>query len=249
MEVKPLNRSRSNSLNIKDETPENSSTNNSNPIVYSINKEYDESIYFQHHFDFYRKLEVVDPSTNITNPFLMSTEYSYSYFEEKISNKEADKESIAQILGHIKLFTNSHDEKFIRNFLENIKTYAEMIGIESTSNNLVPALAKIVDEQFPIKLQFLKVLLPFIDYLCSNGDEGIKLLKNNILNIIEELYHPTKKKTSMTYSIYEKEKFQNLLFKNFIKIAKAILPTDKEQKILNMIISFGYEETNPKIWQ
>ncbi|MCF0228018.1 MAG: hypothetical protein HUJ52_04300, partial [Malacoplasma sp.] len=158
----------------------------------------------------------------------MSTEFSYSYFEEKIANKEADKESIAQILGHIKSFTLSHDEKFTKNFLDNIKTYAEIIDIENTSNILIPALAKIVDEPLHIKNQFLKVLLPFIDYLCSNGDEGIKILKNNILNIIEELYHPTKNTSSMTYSVYENENFKNLLFKNFIKIAKAILPTDKE---------------------
>ena len=53
----------------------------------------------------------------------------------------------------------------------------------------MPALAKIVDESYHVKMQFLKSLLPFIDYLCSNGDEGINILKNNMINIIQELYH------------------------------------------------------------
>ena len=55
MESQTKNRLRSNSLNINDEIQEGSITNNSNPIGYSINKDYDESIYFQHHFDFFRR--------------------------------------------------------------------------------------------------------------------------------------------------------------------------------------------------
>ena len=64
----------------------------------------------------------------------MIREFLFSYFEEKLINREADKESITQILGHIKQFSNSHshDIKFIINFLQNIKTYAEMIGIKNT---------------------------------------------------------------------------------------------------------------------
>ena len=62
----------------------------------------------------------------------MIREFLFSYFEEKRINREADKESITQILGHIKQFSNSHDIKFIINFLQNIKTYAEMIGIKNT---------------------------------------------------------------------------------------------------------------------
>ena len=87
---------------------------------------------------------------------------------------------------------------------------------------MVPALAKIVDEYYHVKMHFLKSLLPFIDYLCSNGDEGINILKNNMMNIIQELYHQKKDEIFI-------DEMKKLYFKNFVNIAKAILPYDKEQ--------------------
>ena len=203
--------------------------------ILELNKEFDETIYFNHHYTAFRKLSVEKPISQTTIPFLMIREFLFSYFEERIINKEADKESTAQILGHIKQFSNTHDKTYIRNFLENIKTYAEIIGIKNTSNILVPALAKIVDENYHVKIQFLKSLLPFIDYLCSNGDEGINILKNNMINIIQELYHQ-KNEENIT------DEMKKLLFQNFIKIAKAILPYDKELYILNIIFGFGNED-------
>ena len=203
--------------------------------ILEVNKEFDETIYFNHHYTVFKKLAVEKPISQTTIPFLMIREFLFSYFEEKLINKEADKESIVQIIGHIKQFSNSHDESFLINFLLNIKTYAEMIGIKNTSDILVPALAKIVDESYHIKMQFLKSLLPFIDYLCSNGDEGISILRNNMINIILELYH---QKSDQIVT----EEMKKLLYKNFIKIAKNILPYDKELYLLNIILGFGNEE-------
>ena len=122
--------------------------------ILELNKEFDETIYFNHHYTVFKKLAVEKPISQTTIPFLMIREFLFSYFEEKLINKEADKESIVQIIGHIKQFSNSHDESFLINFLLNIKTYAEMIGIKNTSDILVPALAKIVDESYHIKIQF-----------------------------------------------------------------------------------------------
>ena len=203
--------------------------------ILELNTEFDESIYFNHHYTAFQKLAVEKPISQTTIPFLMIREFLFSYFEEKAIIKEADKESITQILGHIKQYSNSHELSFILNFLENIKTYAEMIGIKNTSNSLVPALAKVVDDPYSAKIQFLKSLLPFIDYLVSIGDEGIKILKNNIMNIIQELYH---QKNNQNIN----EEMKKLLFQNFIKISRAILPYDKELYILNIIIGFGNED-------
>ena len=69
--------------------------------ILELNKEFDETIYFNHHYTAFRKLSVEKPMSTKTIPFLMIRENFFSYFEEKIINKEADKESIAQILGHI----------------------------------------------------------------------------------------------------------------------------------------------------
>ena len=203
--------------------------------IMELNKEFDESIYFNHHYTALRNLDVEKPISSVTIPFLMTKEFLFSYFEEKMITKEADKETITQILGHIKQFSSSQDLTFIRNFLDNIKTYAEIIGIKNTSDILVPALAKIVDLSMNIKIKFLESLLPFIDYLCSNGDEGINILKNSMFNILQELYSQKKEEYP--------GQMKKLLFKNLVKIAKNIVPYDTNQSILNIIIAFGIEDT------
>ena len=202
--------------------------------IMELNKEFDESIYFNHHYTALRNLYVEKPISSTTIPFLMTKEFLFSYYEEKMITKEADKETITQILGHIKQFSSSQDLTFIRNFLDNIKTYAEIIGIKNTSDILVPALAKIVDLSMNVKIKFLESLLPFIDYLCSNGDEGINILKNSMFNILQELYSQKKEEYP--------GQMKKLLFKNLVKIAKNIVPYDTNQSILNMIITFGIED-------
>ena len=203
--------------------------------ILEMNTEFDETIYFNHQYSAFRNLSVEKPISQKAFPFLMIREFLFSYFEEKIINKEPDKETIPQILGHIKQFSDSHDLNFIKNFLGNMKTYAEVIGMKNTSNLLVPALAKILDETYQAKIHFLKSLLPFIDYLCTNQEEGINILKNNIINIIQELYNQ-----SADDNISEEMK--KLLFLNFVKIAKAILPYDNEEFILTIILDFANEE-------
>ena len=219
--------------NIKDQ-------NKSFSNLLEKNTEFDEIISFSHYCSIYRKFGVQKEKTKIDFiPFIMTVEFTYSYSEELRASKEVDKQSIENIISFIKKFQNSTDEKYNKTFLDNIKTFSEIIGIEKTSNLLIPALARIVDDSFSLKNHFLKVLLPFIDYLCSNGDEGIKILKNNMMNILQELYHPRNKRE---IECYQNEEYQNLLFKNFIKIAKALIPKDKDKKILNLILSYGYED-------
>ena len=208
--------------------------------LLEINTEFDESISFSHYCSIYRKFGIEKQKPKIDYiPFIMTVEFTYSYSEEIRTSKEVDKQSIETITSYIKKFQNSKDEKYNKTFLDNIKTFSEIIGIEKTSNLLIPALARIVDDTFLLKNHFLKVLLPFIDYLCSNGDEGVKILKNNMMNIIQELYHPRNKRD---IECYKNEDYQNLLFKNFIKIAKALIPKDKDKQILSLILSFGYED-------
>ena len=78
---------------------------------------------------------------------------------------------------------------------------------------------------------------PLIDFLSLNGEKGIDILKNIILKLIEKLAHPQgleTKEINYTMNLY--------LFKNFINTAKNIIPTDKENFILNKIMSFGFEK-------
>ena len=208
--------------------------------LLEINTEFDESISFSHYCSTYRKyfLDKENPEFDFI-PFIMTVEFTYSYSEDLRITREIDNKTIDTIISHIKKFSNSTDEKYNKTFLDNMKTFSEIIGIEKTSNILIPTLARIVDDSFLMKNHFLKMLLPFIDYLCSNGDEGINILKNNMMNIIQELYNPNNKRD---LELFKNEIYQDLLFKNFIKIAKAIIPKDKDKKILGLILAYGYED-------
>ena len=232
---------------MKDVTKENLPKNNiqkkdSKPInkLLEINTEFDENISFSHYCSAYRKyfIDKANPKFDFI-PFIMTVEFTYSYSEDLRITREIDNQTIDTIINHIKKFSNSKDEKYIKTFLDNMKAFSEIIGIEKTSNILIPALARIVDDSFLMKNHFLKMLLPFIDYLCSNGDEGINILKNNIMNIIQELYNPNNKRD---LELFKNEEYQKLLFENFIKIAKAIIPKDKDKKILGLILAYGYED-------
>ena len=210
--------------------------------LLEINTEFDEDISFSHYCSTYRKF-YLDSEETISGsdfiPFIMTVEFTYSYSEDLRITKEVDKQTIETIINYIKKFANSNDEKYNKTFFDNMKTFSEIIGIEKTSDILIPSLARIVEDSFLMKNHFLKVLLPFIDYLCSNGDEGIKILKNNIMNIIQELYNPNNERD---LELFKNEEYQNLLFKNFIKIAKAIIPKDEDKKILALILAYGYED-------
>ena len=207
--------------------------------LLNVNTEFDEIIYFSNYCSVFRKIEFQNPISQNFHPYIMSREFLYSYFEDKRIIKTASQETKTQILGRIKQYSITHDDKFTKFFLDNMNSYAEVIGLESTSNLLLPALAKIVDETVAVKIYFLKKLSHLIDFLGSQGDEGINLLKKNVINIIEELYHPR------GFEIKDEE-MKTLMFDNFIKAAKAIIPKDKDNYILNMVISFGYEENPSK---
>ena len=215
----------------------NESKNNLNLLDKNI--EFDEIIYFSNYRSAFRKMEFINPISAESNPYILSREFLYSYFEDKRVKKTTSEETKIQVIGRIKQYSITHDDKFTKFFLDNMNSYAEIIGLEQTSNLLLPALAKIVDETVSIKSYFLKQLSPLIDYLSSQGDEGINLLKKNVINILEELYHPR------GFEIKDDD-MKSLLFDNFIKASKAIIPKDKDNYILNIVISFGYEESTNK---
>ncbi len=205
------------------------------------NVDFDENIYFNHYFSVFGRLDYENPINERAIPYIMSREFCYSYFEVRKNIKSANKETITQIKGRIKQFSGSTDSKFNMIFLDNVKSYSEIIGMEETKNILVPVLAKIVEDKIDVKIHFLKVLhLNFIDYLCSIGDEGISILRQNIIQIIQELYRD-KNITS--------EALKKLLFKVLVKIAKSIIPKEKDKKdnyMLDLIMSFGYESNVSK---
>ena len=209
--------------------------------LLEINNDFDENIYFNHYFSVFGKFDFEFPIIERQIPCLMSREFLYSYFEVRQNITTASKETIPQIIGRIKQFSNSLDPKFNMTFLDNIKSYSEILGLEETKNQLIPVLVKIVLDKTDVKIHFLKVLHQnFIDYLCSLGDEGINILRQNIIQIIQELYRDKNIKSEI---------LNILLFKVFIKIAKSIMNKEKDKNdnyMLDLVMSFGYESNVSK---
>ena len=145
--------------------------------LMETNTEFDEMLYFSNYFSVFRKIEFEDPISQNSYPYLISREFVYSYFEDKRIIKSTSQETKNQIIGRIKQFSITRDDKFTKFFLDNMNYYAEAIGLDDTSNFLLPALAKIVDETVAVKVYFLKKISTLIDFLSSNGDEGVNLLK------------------------------------------------------------------------
>ena len=223
----------------KNKQKEVSQDNNIN--LLETNVDFDENIYFNHYSSVLSKLEFETPINDKQIPYLLSREFLYSYFEVRQDIKPANKETVPQIIGRIKQFSSSLDPKFNIIFLDNIKSYSEILGIEQTKNILIPVLVKICVDKTDIKIHFLKVLhQDFIDYLCSLGDEGISILRQNIIQIIQELYRDKN---------IVNEALKTLLFKVFIKIAKSIIRKEKDKKdnyMLDLVMSFGYESNVSK---
>ena len=155
-----------NNFNISQNLNSNSIINKSNDKYNLLNPniEFDEIIYFSNYCSVFRKIEYKNPISQDCHPYLPNREFVYSYFEDKRIIKTASQETKNQILGRIKQYSNTHDDKFTKFFLDNMNTYAEILGLESTSNLILPALAKIVDETVAVKIYFLKKLSPLIDF-------------------------------------------------------------------------------------
>ena len=183
--------------------PKEEETENYNINLLEKNVYFDENIYFIHYLSNSRKMDFNDPINKKEEiPYIMSQEFSYSYFEVFKDIKPAIKETIPQIMGRIKQFQNSKNEKFNIAFLDNIQAYAEILGLKQTQDYLLPVLTRVVDEKIEIKIHFLEVLYQgFVDYLCSIGDEGVYLLREKIIQIIQDLY----REKNITNNNYKKK--------------------------------------------
>ena len=218
------------------------------------NNEFDENLYFNHYYLAQRVMQIEPIITGKAFPYIMSREFMYSYFEDKKNYKFAKNETYQQILGRVKQFMNSNDDNFNKIFLDNIKSYMEILGKEKSETIIIPVLSKIVEDRIGTKIYFLKFLKSFIEHLYNLGEDGIEIIKNNILNIFEELYRikfNTNKNNVITNKNYimteqQEKEYDSLLFERFIQIAKILIKTENKEYIYNMILDLG-KQSNEEI--
>ncbi len=220
--------------------------------LHEKNTEFDENIYFNHYYLAQRQMEVEPVITGKVFPYIMSREFLYSYFEDKKNYKVGKKETYPQILGRVKQFMNSNDDNFNKIFLDNIKSYTEILGREKSETIIIPVLSKIVEDKINTKIYFLKILQSYIEYLYNLGEEGIEIIKNNIFNVIEELYrikfNPQANNLNKKYKETEEEQkeFESLLFERFVQISQILIKTNLKDYVLNMINNYGKADKDEK---
>ena len=216
--------------------------------LVEINTDFTENIFFNHFYLAQRQLDFEPKPNGDVIPYMMSRDFLYSLFEDKKNYKNAVNETYSQILGRVKQFMNSFDDNFNKVFLDHITYYWEVLGKKNSESIIIPVLSKIVQDKIGTRIYFLKILKNFLGFLVQIGEEGILIIKNNILNIIVELYrnkiNPDKniplKKIVVTEE--EKEEYNFLLFERLIQICTIIVKTKYKEELFNNILSLNDEK-------
>ena len=233
--------------NLKEEKKEEENEFDS---LIELNTEFNENIYFNHFYVAHRELDFEPKPIGDVIPYMMSRDFLYSYFEDKKNYKNSINETYPQILGRVKQFMNSNDDNFNKIFLDHITYYWDVLGKQNSETIIIPVLSKIVEDKIGTRIYFLKMLKDFLVFLEQIGDDGIIIIKTNILNIIEELYrnkiNPEKNENKKKVIISEEEKkeYDNLLFERLIQICVILVKSKYKEELFNNILLLCDKNTN-----
>ena len=235
----------------KEEKEEEKYKNNNLIDLVEINTEFSENIFFTHFYLAQREMDFESRPTGEVTPYLMSRDFLYSYFEDKKNYKNATNETYPQILGRVKQFMNSNDDNFNKIFLDHFTYYWEVLGKKNAENILIPVLAKITEDKIGTRIYFLKKLKNFLEFFEQLGEEGINIIKNNILNIIEQLYRnkiAPEKNLFLTKKIViteeEKNEYDSLLFERVIQICKILIKAKYQEELFQNILLLINDKNN-----
>ena len=213
----------------------------------NIENEFDEEIIFFNNESVFSLFEEKKNKINEINdyfPFLITQEFAFGKFSQINNDKYlfsqkssiSSEESLNIILSRIKDFSNSNAKMdFKLSFLNNILFYMENLSIEKISNHLIPCLSKIVDDSFSIQLNFLKINVDLIKKLNKNKEIGYKLIINNILTILNELF---------TINHLNYKEIENLMFENYLKLGSILNEKDLIDFLLEKIKLISSKKEN-----
>ena len=240
------------SKNIIIENPQSPKENSPLESLTEINSEFSENIYFTHFYLAQRELDFEPKPNGDVIPYMMSRDFLYSLFEDKKNYKNANNETYQQILGRVKQFMNSNDDNFNKIFLDHFTYYWDVLGKKNAENIIIPVLSKITEDKIGTRIYFLKKLKNFLEFFEQLGEEGIDIIKNNILNIIEQLYrnklNPDKKNLlpkKFVITEEEKKEHDDLLFERLLQCCKILIKSKyKEELFKNILELISNEENN-----
>ena len=228
--------------------PEEKEKENNIEELFEINTEFNENIYFTHFYLAQRQMDFEPKATGQVFPYMMSRDFLYSYFEDKKNYKNAVNETYSQILGRVKQFMNSIDDNFNKIFLDHLTYYWEVLGKKNSESILIPVLSKITQDRIATRIYFLKILKNFLEFLEQLGEDGIEIIRTNILNIIEQLYRnkifPEKNIIKKKIIITEEQinEHDSLLFERLIQICKILQKSKYKEDLFNNILALMDEK-------
>ena len=216
--------------------------------LQEINTEFSENIYFTHFYLAQRQMDFEAKPYGEVIPYLMSRDYLYSLFEDKKNYKNSINETYPQILGRVKQFMNSNDDNFNKIFLDHLTYYWDVLGKKNSENILIPVLSKITEDKIGTRIYFLKILKNLLEFFEQMGEDGVIIIKTNIINIIEQLYrnklNPEKiifnKKIIETEE--QKAEYDCLLFERLIQICQILVKTKYKEELFNNILALCDEK-------
>ena len=192
--------------------------------------DYDELISFNHTFFNYRIAEMELPSTKdkefallIKNEFLSA---NITVDIKSLSDSEIKKMTKQRINN----FNESESQKIT--IVENFSYYIEQIGLEDTVEIILPKILNIPNEKEIIVERFLENFQKILVELNKFGTEGQKLIKTQLIDVLENIYRANIKST----------KILDLCNAALVELTKYIEENERGQYILTIVIQMAHEE-------
>ena len=192
--------------------------------------DYDELISFNHTFFNYRIAEMESPLTKdkefallIKNEFLSA---NITVDIKSLSDSEIKKMTKQRINN----FNESESQKIT--IVENFSYYIEQIGLEDTVEIILPKILNIPNEKEIIVERFLENFQKILVELNKFGAEGQKLIKTQLIDVLENIYRANIKST----------KILDLCNAALVELTKYIEENERGQYILTIVIQMAHEE-------
>ena len=192
--------------------------------------DYDELISFNHTFFNYRIAEMESPLTKdkefallIKNEFLSA---NITVDIKSLSDSEIKKMTKQRINN----FNESESQKIT--IVENFSYYIESIGLEDTVEIILPKVLNIPNEKEIIVERFLENFQKILVELNKFGAEGQKLIKTQLIDVLENIYRANIKST----------KILDLCNAALVELTKYIEENERGQYILTIVIQMAHEE-------
>ena len=192
--------------------------------------DYDELISFNHTFFNYRIAEMESPLTKdkefallIKNEFLSA---NITVDVKSLSDSEIKKMTKQRINN----FNESESQKIT--IVENFSYYIDQIGLEDTVEIILPKILNIPNEKEIIVERFLENFQKILVELNKFGAEGQKLIKTQLIDVLENIYRANIKST----------KILDLCNAALVELTKYIEENERGQYILTIVIQMAHEE-------